>query len=62
MMIMGHNMTNTEDMNLTPTQKTVIKIGKISKYWILLDSESTINIIKDAYLFTNIRTVKKVKR
>ena len=59
----GFNMTNKSrkssgsDQQLTRVQKEVKKQGKICKYWILLDSESTIDIIRDSNLLKNVRRV-----
>ena len=58
----GINMTNASDRkNLTTVQLEVARQGKISKYWILLDSESTIDIVCDEGLLTKIRKVDKGK-
>ena len=59
----GFNMTNKSrkssgsDLQLTRVQKEVKKQGKICKYWILLDSESTTDIIRDSNLLKNVRRV-----
>ena len=46
---------------LAPTrvQEEIMKQNTISKYWIPLHSESTIDIIKDASLLVNIRKVEE---
>ena len=61
----GFNMTNKsrksscDNKQLTRVQKEIKKQGNICKYWILLDSESTIDIIRDEKLLRNIRRVKE---
>ena len=60
MVNMSHVMTNSSEENKTTrTEEILLSEGKISPYWILLDSESTIDIFKDAKLLNNVRTVKK---
>ena len=55
-------MINASDKKeLTTVQKEIVRQGKIRKYWILLDSESTIDIVADDSLLTNIRKVDKGK-
>lgn len=59
MVTIGHTMTNhsshaNTNPKLTCVQINMMRKGKISKYWILLNSESTIEIIKDGSLLRNI--------
>ena len=65
MVNVGFNMTNKSrksschSKQLTRVQKEIKKQGNICKYWILLDSESTIDIIRDENLLRNIRRVEE---
>ena len=55
-------MTNSAGkQKLTKVQREVMRQGSISKYWILLDSESTIDIVSDKRLLVNVRKVEKGK-
>ena len=65
MVNVGFNMTNKSrkssfhSKQLNRVQKEIKKQGNICKYWILLDSESTIDIIRDENLLRNIRRVEE---
>ena len=62
MLSVGHNLTNSAGkQKLTKVQREVVRQGSISKYWILLDSESTIDIVSDKRLLINVRKVEKGK-
>ena len=60
MVNIAHGMANNNHNHKpTKTQETMLAHGKISKYWILLYSEFTINIFADDRLSNNVRLVKK---
>ena len=54
----GHNMTNAPKTSDSKpkhalVQREIMGQGTICRYWILLDTDSTIDIIKDTYLLVN---------
>ena len=65
MVNVGFNMTNKscksscDSKQLTRVEREIKRQGNICKYWILLNSESTIDIIRDENLLRNIRRVEE---
>ena len=57
----GWNMCNrgeVKTLKKTKTQGVLLVYRKVSTYWILLESESTVDIFKDKTLFKNVRKIK----
>lgn len=66
MVTIYHNMTSASNKSdgkkkFTLVQREVMRQGTICRYWILLNSESTIGIVNDISLLINIQKVKEGK-
>ena len=60
MVSISYVMTNDGGRNdPTRTEEILLAEGGISPYWILLDSESTIDRFKDMRLLNDVRKVKE---